>query len=138
MIDFGTSALAGKEFSLKRHRRLVYDFARSLFPELRGYVEIPDIPKLVEPKYATEAAAHWGSAANAVRELEPRLAQLSEQDLVQHVTTMAGRHSTTLVDLNTPILNWLEKKNVPLSAIARYSEAAAVELDSTLGHAATA
>lgn len=53
IIDFGTSALAGKSRSLRRHARMVNEFAQWLLPEYTEYIVPLDIRKLSQPKFAT-------------------------------------------------------------------------------------
>jgi serine/threonine protein kinase len=67
IIDFGTSALAGKSRSLRRHARMVNEFAQWLLPELAEYIAPLDIRKLSEPKFATFLVGEW---VDACRDLQ--------------------------------------------------------------------
>jgi hypothetical protein len=55
---------------------IIHSFARALLPELRDYIEIPYLPRLVEPWYALDHVILFGRhlelMSNAVRENCPR------------------------------------------------------------------
>jgi serine/threonine protein kinase len=124
LIDFGTSVLTGTGYSLKRHARKVHTFAQRLLPELKDYVPPPDIPKLVRPEYATYVVGQWVEASLGLCELEPLLSSISEEDLTRRLASLAGRCSTTLVDLHGPVTIWLKSHRVPPKCLQAYISAA--------------
>jgi serine/threonine protein kinase len=128
LIDFGTSALSGKDYSLKRHARLVNSFAKGLFPELLGYIAPLKIQKLAEPKYATWVVGEWIEAADALRELDKEISNISDEDLVRRLTLLAKNYSTNLIDLNRPIAMWLQKSGVSRTLLDTYAQEAEAEL----------
>jgi serine/threonine protein kinase len=129
LIDFGTSALAGKDYSLRRHATMVNKFARWLLPELQDYVPPFDIPNLVRPEYATVAVGSWVRAAWELRQLEARLSGgISDEDLARHLTSMAGGCSSALIDIDGPVLAWLERRGVASEPLSAYRIAANAEV----------
>ncbi len=124
LIDFGTSILAGKRGSLKRHARKVHEFAQRLMPELKDYVAPLDIPNLVRPEYATYVVGQWVEACHGLRELEPLLPDISEEDLARRLTSLAGRCSTTLVDIHSPVVRWLSRQSIYSESLRAYTLAA--------------
>jgi serine/threonine protein kinase len=128
LIDFGTSALAGKSSSLKRHARMVNEFAQRLLQELTEYIAPLDIRKLSEPKFATFLVGEWVDACRDLQELEKEISALTEKDLAWRLTLLAENYSTNLVDLNRPIAMWLENSGVPRKLLDTYAEKAEAEV----------
>lgn len=128
LIDFGTSTLSGKDYSLKRHARLVNNFAKRLFPELPNYIAPLKIQKLAEPKWATWVVGEWVEAADALRELERDLSNISDEDLTRRVTRLAESYSTNLMDFNGPIAMWLQNSGVSRKLLDTYEQKAQAEL----------
>lgn len=128
IIDFGTSALAGKSKSLKRHARMVNEFALRLLPELTEYIAPLDMRKLSEPRFATFLVGEWVHASLDLQKLEKEIPALSEPDLAWRLTLLAENYSTNLVDLNGPIATWLENNGISRQLLDAYSEKAEAEL----------
>jgi serine/threonine protein kinase len=105
LIDFGTSILAGKDHSMRRHAKMVNEFAQWLLPELKEYIEPFDIPNLVTPEYATIAVAQWVNAAVELRDLEASLAEMSELDLGRRLRSLATKTSSTHINIYEPVLS---------------------------------
>jgi phosphotransferase family enzyme len=124
LIDFGTSILAGKGRSLKRHAKKVHEFAQRLMPELKDYVPPLDIANFVRPEYATFVVAQWVEASRGLKELEPLLPAISEKDLAQRLTSLAGRCSTTLIDIHSPVVRWLSSHGISSESLGTYISAA--------------
>jgi serine/threonine protein kinase len=124
LIDFGTSVLAGKKFSLKRHAKKVQEFAQRLIPELSDYVSPLDIPNLVRPEYATYVVGQWVEASRGLQKLEPLLSDISEQDLAQRLASLAGNCSTTLIDIHGPVATWLAGRGISSVCLGAYTSAA--------------
>jgi serine/threonine protein kinase len=129
LIDFGTSALAGKTRSLKRHASMVHQFAQRLLPELKHYVAPPDIPNLIPPQYVIHAVHHWVQTASGLRELDASLSSISEQDLTRRLTSLAKRWPP-VVDLSEPVSRWLASKDVSPEVVQAYSSAAKAAVES--------
>src|ERR1700733_3244653 len=91
LIDFGTSILAGKDYSMRRHAKMVNEFAQRLLPELKEYINPFDIPDLVTPEYATIAVNQWVEAAGELQGLEAYLAGMPELDLSHRLINLATR-----------------------------------------------
>jgi len=112
IIDFGTSALAGKSHSLRRHARMVNEFAKWLLPELTEYIAPLDIRKLSQPKFATFLVGEWVDTCRDLQTLEKEISALNEKDLAWRLTRLAKNYSTNLADLNGPIAMWLGNSGV--------------------------
>ena len=128
LIDFGTSALSGKNRSLRRHARMVNEFAQKLLPELGNYIAPLDIRKLAQPKYATWVVGQWVEAAEALRRLDADLSGISEEDLAHRLTLLANNYSTNLIDLHSPIAMWLTNRGVSRKLLDAYTSEAEAEL----------
>lgn len=124
LVDFGTSILNGKDFSIRRHAEKVHKFAKWLMPELKDYIQPLDVPNLVRPEYATCAAGKWVEASLGLRSLEPLLSDISEQDLARQLTSLAGRCSSILIDLHGPVTKWLESRRISPQYLQAYTSAA--------------
>ena len=124
LIDFGTSLFSGKDRSLKRHAKKVHEFAQWLMPELNDYVAPLDIANLVRPEYATYVVGQWVEVSLGLRELEPLLPDISEQDLARRLASLAGRCSTTLIDLHGPVTMWLASRETSPQCLRAYTSAA--------------
>jgi serine/threonine protein kinase len=124
LIDFGTSILAGKGHSMRRHAEMVNDFAQWLLPELKEYIEPFDIPNLVTPEYATIAVDQWVEAARQLQEMDESLAEMSELDLDRQLTNLAKRTSSTHININEPVVRWLTNKGVSRECLEVYMLAA--------------
>ena len=122
------SALAGKSRSLRRHARMVNEFAQWLLPELTEYIAPLDIRKLSEPKFATFLVGEWVYACRDLQKLEKEISALTEKDLAWRLTLLADNYSTNLVDLNGPIAMWLENSGVSRKLLDTYAEKAEAEL----------
>jgi serine/threonine protein kinase len=129
LIDFGTSALAGKGRSLKRHARMVYQFALRLLPELKHYATPPDIPNLIPPQYVIYAMDHWVETGRGLRKLDASLSSISEQDLTLQLTSLANGWSP-VVDLSEPVSRWLASRDVSPAVTKAYSSAAKSAVES--------
>lgn len=128
LIDFGTSALSGRNRSLRRHARMVNEFAQKLLPELCSYIPPLDIRELANPKYATWVVGQWVEAATALRRLDADLSGMSEEDISRQLIALANSYSTNLIDLHSPIAAWLTTKGVSRSLVDAYRVAAEAEL----------
>lgn len=128
LIDFGTSILSGKDYSLRRHAKLVNELAQKLLPELTNYISPFDIPNLVAPQYTTYAVNQWVEAARSLRELDKLLPSISEQELAQKLRSLASSNSTNLIDIKTAVVKWLTKKGVSSEHIQAYTSAAEAEM----------
>jgi serine/threonine protein kinase len=129
LIDFGTSALAGKSHSLKRHASMVYQFAQRLLPELKYYVTPPDIPNLIPPQYVIYAMDHWVETARELRKLDANLSSISEQDLTLQLTSLADGW-LPVIDLSEPVSRWLASRDVSPAVTQAYSSAAKSAVES--------
>lgn len=127
LIDFGTSALSGRDYSLRRHARLVNEFAQRLLPELANYIAPFDIPSLVPPRFATYAVDQWIEAARSLYELDKLLPDISEQDLTLRLRSLASG-STNLIDIKAAVVKWLSSKGVSREFLQIYTSAADQEL----------
>jgi serine/threonine protein kinase len=128
VIDFGTSALSGKNRSLRRHAKMVNEFAQQLLPELANYIAPLNIRKLSQPKFATFVVGEWVDACRDLQKLEKEIPALAEKDLAWRLTLLAENYSTNLVDLNRPIAMWLENRGVSRKFLDNYAEQAEAEL----------
>jgi serine/threonine protein kinase len=122
LIDFGTSVLKGKGYSLERHARLVNEFAQGLLPELTNYIAPFDIPNLVPPQYTTYAVNQWVEAARSLQELDKLLPGVSEEDLARRLRSLASSNSTTLIDIKTAVVEWLTTKGVSPESLQVYTQ----------------
>ncbi len=129
LIDFGTSALAGKSRSLNRHARMVHQFAQRLLPELEHYVAPPDIPNLVRPQYVIYAVEQWVQTASGLRRLDVNLSSISDQDLALRLTSLANDWFP-VVDLSEPVSRWLASRDVSPEVAQGYSSAAKAAVES--------
>lgn len=128
LIDFGTSRLSGKKRSLKRHARMVNEFAQQLLPELANYISPIDTRKLSDPKFATFLVGEWVDACRDLQTLEKEISALTDKELAWRLTLLAENYSTNLVDLSGPIATWLENKGVSRELLDTYAEKAEAEL----------
>ena len=124
LIDFGTSVLAGKGHSMRRHARMVNEFAQTLLPEVRDYVPPLDIPNLVRPEYATHVVAKWVEAGIGLRHLGQILSDISGQELARRLDSLARRCSTTLIDIHGPVTMWLANRGISSESLGAYTSAA--------------
>jgi serine/threonine protein kinase len=129
VIDFGSSLFAGTPSSLRRHAELVCKFARRLLPELRAFVEMPDIPNLVQPQYATHAVGAWVEVTSNLRDLEAELQNMTDDDLAARLVTMAKSPATTLINLTGATADWLVAKHISPEVVRAYEEAASLEVE---------
>jgi len=129
IIDFGTSALAGKSPSLRRHARMVNVFAQWLLPEFTAYIGPLDIRKLTEPKFATFVVGEWVGACRDLMRLEGEISVITEKDLAWRLTLLAENYSTNLINLNEPIASWLATKGISQGLVDTYTEKAKAELE---------
>jgi serine/threonine protein kinase len=134
LIDFGTSILARKGHSMRRHARMVNEFARWLLPEFEKYIEPFDIPNLVTPEYATIAVDQWVEAAGQLQELDKSLVEMSELDLGRRLRSLASRTSSTHININELVVRWLRSKGVSSECLDIYMLAAKGVLASSWKH----
>jgi hypothetical protein len=129
VIDFGTSTFAGRGRSLKRHARLIHKFVEWLLPELCEYVPPLDIPQLVQPEYVSYVEHLRIEAAENLMKLDAELDDLTTEQVTQRLTYIANSTSTALIDMVTPITQWLEKRCVKTELVATYRLKATAEAD---------
>lgn len=120
VIDFGTSALSGREHSLRRHSRLVHRFVHDLLPELEEFIPPLDIPGLVRPEYVSYVEDVRVRAAESLMRLDDELDQLSRSEVAQRVNSIANEYSTSLIDLTAPVAAWLSKRGVDGALVAQF------------------
>jgi serine/threonine protein kinase len=124
LIDFGTSILSRKGRSMRRHVKMVNEFAQWLLPELKEYIEPFDIPNLVTLEYGTVAVGQWVEAATQLKELDGSLAEMSELDLGRRLANLATRTSSTHINITEPVMEWLRSKGVSSECLDVYILAA--------------
>jgi hypothetical protein len=130
LIDFGTSILAGVEWSMKRHARMVNELAVWLLPELREYLGPFPIQDLVTLEYATIAVDQWVRSASALQELEKELITLSDHDLDRRPHRLAAQTASTHINIYEPVTNWLASKGLSAKHLNVYKSASREELAS--------
>jgi serine/threonine protein kinase len=127
IVDFGTSMVAGRDYSLKRHGRMVHRFANWLLPELNSYLPSPDIPNMVSPEYATRAVGLWVRTAEELLALDTDLRRLTDNEVAPRLSSLGHSCVAPWVDLATPVATWLAQRGVLQRNIERFSEAVAAE-----------
>jgi hypothetical protein len=128
IVDFGTSALAGRPSSMQRHARMVHRFAKRLLPELNDYIPAPDIPSLVPPECATRAVGLWVSVAKELRTLDADLPSLTDVDLGRRLNSLGGYCLAPMINLSEPVAAWLASRDVSHQIIQGFLSAARVEM----------
>jgi serine/threonine protein kinase len=134
LIDFGTSILARKGHSMRRHATTVNEFVRWLLPEFEKYIKPFDIPNLVTPEYATIAVNQWVEAASELQKLEQSLAEIPEPELGRLLRLLASRTSSTHININKPVVRWLRSKGISDECLDIYVLAAKGVLASRWKH----
>ena len=134
VIDFGSSALAGQEQSLKRHAKLVHRFVHWLLP-VGELVPHLDIPGQVRPEYVLVAEGYRVDAATTLMRLDTEIDALTPQQVRQRLSGMANNHSTALLDLVTPVSLWFEGRGVANEHRYAYTTQAQAEVERRQGAA---